>query len=262
MKPVMVYIYALDGDEGYFEMAHRFMHTYQQHPPLEDHDTLVVCNGSPPTFEIMCLLGSLPNCSFMQHDDTGQDIGGFIAAAKTLGNRPALFCGGSVYFHRPGWLKRMMEAWSKHGPGMYGSQSTYEATPHMSTTGFLCPANLMAEYPHPVATKKDRYNFEHGMANKVLNINEPDPLPNRAFWRTVHAKGMPVKFVAWGGEYDWWEWRNPPNIYRRGDQTNLLMWWRLTDHYASDSDHARVIYADTADKLVDPNFDIQSRSFK
>lgn len=262
MKPVLVYIYALDGAEGYCEMAHRFISTYRKFPPGHDHDTVIVCNGREPSLEAMQILGGLPNATFFPHDDSGQDIGGYIAACKTLPGRVVLCCGGSVYFHRAGWLARMMDVWNRHGPGFYGSQSSYEVTPHLNTTGFWCPSGLLSSYPYPVVTKEDRYNFEHGKANLSQNIDRPDLRTSRAIWRIANRSGMPVRFVTWDGEYEWWDWRKPPEIFRRGEQRNLLLWWKLTDHYwESPLAHQR-IFARGADTLTDPDFNLLHRSFK
>lgn len=200
---------------GHDEATRQLVSSYLQHPSGFNHRVIVVCQGAA-TVEMKILLSKLNNSAFFQHDDTGWDIGAYIAVSKIISEDMMVCFGGNTYLKRSGWLKRMVEVWQKYGPGLYGSFASYEIRPHLNTTGFWCLPDMFRQYPHAVKTKADRYKFEHG---------------ENSFWKTVSEQAYPVKLVTWDGEYDWRDWRKPANIFRRGDQSNCLMGWRLTQEY-------------------------------
>lgn len=45
-------------------------------------------------------------------------------------------------------------------------------------------------------------------------------------------RGYPVRMVTEAETYEPKDWRKPANIFRRGDQSNCLVWDRHTDIYA------------------------------
>ncbi len=67
-------------------------------------------------------------------NDAGWDIAAFQDVAGQTDCEMLVCLGESVYFHRPGWLKRMVEAWKVHGPGMYGFWASYLVRAHLNTT--------------------------------------------------------------------------------------------------------------------------------
>ena len=44
-------------------------------------------------------------------------------------------------------------------------------------------------------------------------------------------EGLQTRLVTWDGSYDLPDWRKPPNIFRRGDQSNLIVRDRHADAY-------------------------------
>ena len=162
------------------------------------------------------LFSALPDVTYFIHDNTGWDIGGYVALAKEIHDDFMLCVGSTGFFTRAGWLERMVDMWRKHGPGLYGSLATFEITPHLNTSGFWCEPGLLALYPKKVLTKTHRYEFEHGKS---------------AFWKIVTARGVNVMLATWDGEYEWRQWRLPPNIYLRGDQSNCLTQFRISYLY-------------------------------
>jgi hypothetical protein len=116
--------------------------------------------------------------------------------------------GESVHFHRAGWLKRFVEAWEKHGPGMYGAFASNVVRAHINTTGFCCSPALLRQSPFRPHDKKTRYAWEHG---------------RNAFWRFVQARGFAVRLVTWDGDWHPRAWRTPPNILWKGNQSNCLI---------------------------------------
>lgn len=197
-------------------MAERYVRSVRENPPGVEHRNLIICNGRHVRAPFRKLFDTLPNCEYFLHDNTGWDIGGYLAAARIVQTTTMLCMGADSTVRKAGWLARMQEAWDKHGDGFYGALTSYQIRPHFNTTGFWCSPQTLLDYPHPVVTREDRYRFEHG---------------KDSCWLQVKAKGKPCKLVTWCGEYDWQEWRKPPNIAIRGDQSNCLTGFRLTDSY-------------------------------
>jgi len=225
MKLTVVYICVAQGIKT-LDFASRFISTYLAFAGGVEHDLLVVSNGGPLSTETGLLFKSLPRCKFLPRPNHGGwDISAYIDVARGPGADSdfLICCGESVYFHRAGWLSRFMEAVEAHGPGMYGSLSSGVVRLHLNTTGFVTTPDLLADYPRQVRSREERFEFEHGQFS---------------FWKHVRAKGRPVKLVTWDGIYDPYQWRQPPNILWRGDQSNCLVWCRHTDAY-EDADEAR-----------------------
>ena len=254
----LVYIHVV-GDQAHVAHAQRFLESYRAFPPGATHDTIVLCNGRPPDRRTRALFRGLPGVRFVTHDDSGWDIGGYVAASRHTTADIMLCLGGTAYVRRAGWMRRMLDAWTTHGPGIYGSLASYEVSPHFNTTGFWCPPRLLAAYPFAVRTKADRYAFEHGKPHLSMGAVIEGTGERRLFWRRVHDAGLPAKLVTWDGEYDWWDWRTPRDIFRRGDQSNCLTCWHHVDAFAQTAD-ARAIWAAYSDTLTDEDYDIVSRT--
>lgn len=227
-------------DAQHEEQARQFVRSYIKHPPGVDHQTVVVVQAGRLSAEMCQLFGMLPNVNLYHHDDTGHDIGGYLAASKHIQTDLMICFGGSTFVRKEGWMRRMLEAVDKYGPGLYGPTASYQITPHLNTTGFWLPTKLLAESGRTVVTRHDRYEFEHG---------------GDAFWKEVQFKiKLPVKLVTWDGAYDWPEWRSAPNIYHRGDQSNCLTYFRHSLNYQLASPRYKRIYEHLADTITERCF--------
>lgn len=213
----------------------RFMASYSACPPGMEHDTFVLCNGGPISHELGLTLLPLKPQFYPRANDPGYDISAYISAARgPCRDYDAMIClGESCWFHREHWLARLMEAWSKHGPGMYGSFSSNLVRPHLNTTGFAAPPKLLDLYPMLVNSRLTRYAFEHGQF---------------PFWKFVASRGMPVRLVTWDGEWKPREWRCPNNILWRGDQSNCLMFCGHTDRYLTADARTKTRWENGADR--------------
>lgn len=236
-KVTLVYVH-VPGNLHFERDAQAFVSTYGKNQPGISHQTLVVVNGAnhrPALFD------PIPNCEFIHHDNDGWDIGGYLAAARHLNGKAdmVICCGSQTTFPKPGWLLRLLEAWAKHGPGVYGTCATYQIRPHINTSGFACAPSMLLRYDGPISTKRDRYNFEHG---------------ENAFWIQMAKAGYPVKLVTFDGEYDWLEWRKPKNIYCRGDQSNCMIWFRMNREFAAMPPGKKAWMSQISDELTDPTF--------
>ena len=239
MKVCIVYVCPVSalGPE-HFSLACRFIASIHANPAGHDYELVVASNGGPPDLETQLLFAPF-NARFIERSDEGWDIGAFIEVSHKIECEMVVCFGGPGYVRRAGWLKRMVYAWKKHGPGFYGSLSTYEVSPHINTTGFWCMPELLRAYPYKVVTREDRYNFEHR---------------ERACWRMAARMGLPVKFVTWLKEYDWPHWRDEPNIYRRGNQSACLTYFRHSDSFDNADEMTRIRMSQLSDRLTDPCF--------
>ena len=218
MKVVLVYIFPLAGGQGYREKALQFVESYGRCPAGMDHDTVIVCNGAPHTPDAVSLFSGLPGLSFLEHDNSGWDIGGFQKAAREVPADLMVFCGGSAYFRIPGWLERMVQVFEELGDTLYGCtghQGGGGVYPHVRTTGFWCRPGLLLNYPWLVlqpGTGGQRYAFEHGpncMSNWLVSQGKIPWIVTANGCAPVHScDGLP------GG-------------YHHGVQENLLMGDRM-----------------------------------
>jgi hypothetical protein len=204
-----IYIAVTHGDKT-SDFCARFAATWNQFPPGADCDLIVACQGGPLDTETSLLFASLNARFWPRVNDDARDLGAYLDAAKSISSdyEMMLCLGESVHVHREGWLKRLVEARERYGPGLYGPFGTYVIRAHLQTTAFFCPPSFLREYPLKVTNRKERYEFEHG---------------ERALWRRLHARNIPVKLVTWDGEWSPRQWRLPQNCLWRGDQSNLLM---------------------------------------
>jgi hypothetical protein len=218
-RVTIVYHHLASLDQPWLDYSRRFVQSYQAHPPGIEHDTIIVCNNGPARQETRDLFSSLPNVRFLSRGNDGQDIGGYIEAARTVNTETMLCLGTYTYMKRSGWLRRMVDAWDKHGPGLYATSTSNQIRPHVQTTGFLCPASLLVDYPVKIISKRDRYRFEHG----------EECITNFAL-----LKKLQLMLVTWSGEHGWTAWRQQPNIFWKGSQEECLFWRPLMEEYAAD----------------------------
>jgi hypothetical protein len=237
-RPAVVFICVLNNGE-YTNWTRQFIKGYENNVPGCDHDSVVVFNNGQPSDADREQFRFLPHLRFFEHDNSGWDIGAYIAVSRTLGNPWAVYFGCTSFVQHPNWLERMRQSYEKYGPGFYGSLATYEISPHINTTGFWCPPPWVADYPVKVNGKPERYAFEHG---------------REALWKMVDADGLPAKLVTWDGEYDWRQWRVPPDIYRRGSQSNCVTFFRHSMNFAFADAQQRAYMSSLADTLTDHEY--------
>lgn len=217
------------------DLCARFVASYKEFPPGVEHETFLICQGGPPPTETALIFEGTGFKVWPHENDPGWDISAYIDAAKgPCEKADIMLClGESVFFHRAGWFKRLIEAWAKYGPGFYGPFASNTVRAHLNTTAFCTSPVILRQYPARVASRQDRYSFEHG---------------ERACWRRVSARGMPVRLVTWDGEYEPMSWRYPPNILFRGDQSNCLMHCNHAEAWASADAVRKLSWSRTADQ--------------
>jgi hypothetical protein len=212
MKIAIVYVYAKCAGQQYDDYAMRFLECYQMCPAGIEHETIVVLNGFKATSEICCLFSSLSNVSFLEHDNSGYDIGAFQQAAREVPCDMMVFFGASTYFTRAGWLLRMAMAYERHGNAQYGAMGNrgdpgVAVWPHIRTTAFWMNPVLMNDYPMQVMLPQQRHPFEHG---------------KECLTQWLKGRGIQSWVITWTRDLTWWDWDSDPNGYNRGNQSGLL----------------------------------------
>jgi hypothetical protein len=219
MRVAIVYIFPNGGEGGYVEQAIRFLQSYTDFPAGAEHDSVIVCNGTPATDETRFIFGGLPNPIFLDHDGSGYDIGGFQAAARAVPADLMVFFGSSAYVRQRHWLVRMIDAFNRHGDTLYGTMGNQGATnvgvwPHVRTNGFWLSPSLFNRYPIKVTDPSQRYPFEHGQHGLTSWIVQQGLQP----WIVSTHTGDWVLQTC----------DRIPNGFHQGDQSNLLVGDRLS----------------------------------
>ncbi len=168
------------------------------------------------------------------HDSPGRDIAAHQAIAPYLDCDFAVFMCARVFFWKDGWLKRLVEAREKHGDGLYGAMSSLEAcpleqdhtpNPHIRTCFFGMRPKFLRSILNDVVTKECGFRFESsrsGLTGHCLFASN---------WCNAKGEAFTVRMVTWDGSYELNDWRKPENVYRKGDQSNLIAFDRHTSIY-------------------------------
>lgn len=227
MKISLVYLHVVAKsdpnapDPSYYEKyTKRFCDTYRQYRPKIQHELIVCCCGGKSSSEVDKFYSSMMT-KYECYLGQGWDIGAYQSVAQSLDSDWMVCLATPVHFVRADWLEKIVNAINQFGDGLYGPMASYENSPHIRTSCFACKPERFREYPHLINTRDRDRLFESCEWN---------------FTRWFQQKGLPTKMVASDGIYDHPQWRTPPNIFRRGDQSNCLVWDRHNDIYASVSD--------------------------
>lgn len=217
MKIACCYVYpAANNGPAFARMAERFVSTYREHPPMMDHLMIVASNGGPPDAKAKSQFSFIEHTHFMQHDNSGKDVGAYQAISKKVICDVMVFFGSSTYFRGPGWLKRMIEVYEKLGPGLYGCsghQGIGNIFPHVRTTAFWCSPKLINEHPFRVTDNSQRYEWEHGAQGLTT-------------W--ARSKGVPVWVVGFNDVKPLHECNSMVGGMHSGNQEQLMCGDRLT----------------------------------
>jgi hypothetical protein len=197
LNVAVCYVHPRMHMKTYIPAGRRFAQSYMAHPPGgTPHEVHVVINGDdqvrqhdPTTFK------PLP-VKFRVHDNWGKDIGAFQKCAREIPADLMVFCGAHVHFRHPGWLDVMVNAYERNGPGLYGAYAFHEPNPHIRTTCFWMPPDLLNAYPHSVGNDF-RYEFEHGATHSIVK------------W--VTDMGFNAWMVTWNGTFAVKDWRHVQN---------------------------------------------------
>jgi hypothetical protein len=209
--------------DWYAPYTKRFVDSYLKYPAGIEHELIICFCGGDPSIGMMELFDPIAT-SYASYRGPGWDIGAYQTVSERLDADLAMFMAAPVNFIRADWLAPFKEAREVYGNGLYGPQASYENYPHIRTGCFACPPLLFNTYPHKIDSREKCCWFESGGGNPSWN-----------FTGWMLANGYEARMVLPGRCCKLQAWRDPPNIFRRGDQSNLLIWDRHNDIYRESS---------------------------
>lgn len=198
-----------------YEVGHqRFYAKYREFRPVIPHDLIVVRCGATEGASDFDSIAT----HYLRFDGWGSDCAAYQAVVRVLDYDLVLCLNTLAYPRQHHWLEPFVAALEAHGKGVYGATASYEFIPHLRTPAIAFHPDVVREYPFTVINRGDSVMFESGR-NSITS------------W--ADRVGYPVVLVTADGRYYRDAWRRPPNIFRRGDQSNCLIWDRHTDLYAA-----------------------------
>jgi hypothetical protein len=212
MRVIAVFV-RVNNKPEYAHGEQRLLDSYLKFKPQYPHKLVIIDrNGdSPDDIE----------AKHLRYDKGGWDCGAWQFAGKNIDTDLLVCFNSSTYITGDNWLKHFVDAVEKHGDGLYGPLTSYEIAPHVRTPCMIFQPHVINDYPMEVQSREDTYRFE--------SLGWPNGVPNFTQW--VKNKGQKTVLVTWDGSYDLWQWRTPPNIFRRGDQSNLIVKDRHCEAY-------------------------------
>lgn len=212
----------------------RFVNTWKQFPPG------VACTLCPVTFdppakatssnkpsdEILSLFQGI-NTQFHNYPGKGMDLGAQQWVSLMGSHDFQVNFTSRAYFHRPGWLARMVAARHEYGPALYGMSASKEGGKfHICTRGHAYDREDFKLYHTMIESRNQGVFFECGdgcLTEFFWSIGRPAAI--------VRFDGHPVTFYSWEDAH----YLKVENGFRNGDQSNMLAHDKHTDFYR-DSD--------------------------
>lgn len=145
----------------FLPFAQRFVDTYFKHRPGDFHVITVVVNGREVTSDIVELFHGIP-VEFKLYEGAGMDLGSQQMVAADS-DHFQINMTSRMYFHRAGWLVRLMQIRDSYGPGLYGMSASHEGGKlHIATRGHCYDSKDFREYPHKIISRDQGVFFECG----------------------------------------------------------------------------------------------------
>jgi hypothetical protein len=261
LKPVIVYPVPMDTPETWMEFkpyVQRFTDSLREHPPGCPYELAVMVNKpaeetSPAADQFAHLMqvvryatagmfDKLP-VKFSWYSGKGCDVGSYQHYASTCEPCFMVCCSSRVYAWRPEWLQRLVLVRQMFGPGLYTTSVGRETGRlHACCRCFGVDSADAKRYPHKIEGRGSDPGQGQWFENGDGCVLE---------W--YQNQGLPTQVVYWDGV---WEIMNhpgahclaAPNIWRRGNQSNLLVFDKHTDIYRDgDADLKRILEGMTFD---------------
>lgn len=208
----------------------RLLDSYLKFDAGVPHDLVIIdrCGDSP---------NDVPFAKHIRYDGGGWDCGAWQFAGRNIETDLLVCFNSSCQITGDGWLKRFVDAAQEHGDGLYGPLTSYEISPHVRTPCMIFHPKVIQGYPAEVNSRDDTYRFE--------SMGFPNGTPNFTQWAVLN--GFKAMLVTWDGVYDMRDWRKPEGIFRRGDQTNLIVKDRHCEAYEVSDANGKVFLERLAD---------------
>lgn len=222
MKTVIIYPLPFDNWQKFEQPVARFCDSFSAFPPGADYELWAMCCWGEPTDEVReWFYGT--KTKFLPHYQGCDCISVHQAAAQTIEEAFLVCLSTRTYFHRAGWLKRLLDARATYGPGLYGAASSRE-TGHLHITNqlYAIDAADFRQYPWEINSREDAPLFEAG--------------PRSITEMMAHYK-RPCSVVFWDGVLTMEAALGYTNGFRDGNQEQMIAWNRHSDLWR-DADEA------------------------
>lgn len=204
----------------------RFIDSWFEYPPGMECYLFALCLGNDPTTETKEMFRGIPTEFITVRNVpvcSGADAAGALELCKKLDGWFQIGMGARVHFFRRGAVREMAIARVKHGPGLYGCTCSKEARVHIRPSFYGMDTNYLRLYPGSINSPEAGTQFEIGNEFGELSLTK---------WS--ESIGIPSYMVYWTGVFqNKADWFSQPNTFRKGDQSNLLVWDKRTDLYAA-----------------------------
>lgn len=248
MRITCLYLHVADRSDPtapdpswYLPFSLRFARTFEQFPPGIDHELVVVSCGKPIGEDQMHLYRNITD-RYECYEGGGWDLGAYQTIARGLDCDLVVCLATPVHIKREGWLRRFAEVYGKYGEGLYGAMASYENYPHIRTSAFAFTPEMIRKYPHEIDSRDKCFRFECGCDSKGTPL-----FLDWCFTDWVCTIGKPALMLTWDGIHAIHQWRTPPNIFRRGDQSNCIVWDRHCDIWDSATPEEKAVLSNRAD---------------
>lgn len=216
MKVSVIFVRVVTKSQ-YTHGAQRWLDSYMQYAPNCAHEVVIIDRYANSPDDMFDGISS----RHLRYDGGGWDCGAWQFAGRKIESDLLVCFNSSTYVTGDGWLKRFVDAVEEFGDGLYGPLTSYEIIPHVRTPCMIFQPHVINDYQMEVNSRDETYKFESfGFSPEVPNFTQ---------W--VRKKGLQTRLVTWDGTYDLPDWRKPPNIFRRGDQSNLIVKDRHCEAY-------------------------------
>jgi hypothetical protein len=167
----VVYLYRFAEGEA---AVRSFLDSYRLHPAGSEHDLHVIFKGFPDQRSLAAarsLFGALP-VNVLELEDTGYDIGAYIAAAKMVSNRRLIFLNTFSRILARNWLTNFDNAMKRPEVGLVGATASWQA----NSSSYEAAINrILYRLRHPADYMKERYARSREIASQdVFSKNVDD----------------------------------------------------------------------------------------
>lgn len=199
----------------------RLLDSYRRYEAGYPHDLVIINRYGDPPLDSYGAEARYCGARDLRYDGGGWDCGAWQFAGRTIETDLLVCFNSSCQITGDNWLKRFVDAVEAHGEGLYGPLTSYEIKPHIRSPCMIFQPKVIQGYPAEVNSRDDTYRFE--------SMGFPNGTPNFTMW--AGSKGYRTMLVTWDGVYDLADWRKPHNIFRLGDQSNLIVKDRHCEAY-------------------------------
>jgi hypothetical protein len=213
----------------------RFVATYKRFEPGYPHLLTVVVNKSAVSGEIIELFFGLP-VDYVVYDGDGMDLGSQQLVAQKE-NHFQVNMTSRMYFHRAGWLERLVQVRDTYGPGLYGMSASYEGGKlHLATRGHSYDSKDFREYPTQIVSRDQGVFFECGDGCLLKWYQTRKQPYGVVHWDQIFINGQ-CRHCGEHPNNSFAAYWMSSNGFRDGNQEQMLCWDKHTGAYmAADLD--------------------------